>query len=403
MNVPYTCNSFVIQYRTLLKQISIHYGVLDDQQTTQPRSGFLNIRRALRRFTFKKKQKQQPKINTQNDKHTESAAAIAQKFTPNPIVASITLTILASTSKFITDVLTRANVQGKKKFEEMALLRPKGTPLITVSNHVSAVDDPAVLTAVIPVWTVFRQDVLRWSMCAKDRCFKYAMLNPLFKWAKTLPIERGKGLDQPGVIAAQEYLNQGDWVHMFPEGTRTKDGKIQNLKKGVGKLIRSCTTTPLIVPIIHTGMDKLFPKGSKIPVPFQEIRVIIGDPIDVQDILQTAPNAGWDEDEVSMIISKRIELHMKVIHAQLHENAQEEAQFREQLQYHRQSYSYSQFGDVGWSYSIFAQKQQQINQQQQSQFWGKGLQQKLGLQNWKQVWSDYCKVRQLQLQNIVGV
>ncbi len=41
---------------------------------------------------------------------------------------------------------------------------------------------------------------------------------------QVLPVERGKGMDQPGMRAAEQRLAAGDWVHIFPEGTRSRDG-----------------------------------------------------------------------------------------------------------------------------------------------------------------------------------
>lgn len=57
---------------------------------------------------------------------------------------------------------------------------------------------------------------------------------------QTLPVERGKGMDQPGMRAAEQRLAAGDWVHIFPEGTRSPDGR------SLGKLrCGSSTTMPL--------------------------------------------------------------------------------------------------------------------------------------------------------------
>lgn len=42
---------------------------------------------------------------------------------------------------------------------------------------------------------------------------------------QTLPVERGRGMDQPGMRAAEQRLAAGDWVHIFPEGTRSPDGR----------------------------------------------------------------------------------------------------------------------------------------------------------------------------------
>jgi len=43
--------------------------------------------------------------------------------------------------------------------------------------------------------------------------------------SQVLPVERGRGMDQPGMRAAERRLAAGDWVHIFPEGTRSRDGQ----------------------------------------------------------------------------------------------------------------------------------------------------------------------------------
>ncbi len=60
-----------------------------------------------------------------------------------------------------------------------------------------------------------------------------------------LPIDRGAGLEQQGMQAAQERLRKGDWVHVFPEGTRSVDGRMGQAKRGVGRLIAACNPPPL--------------------------------------------------------------------------------------------------------------------------------------------------------------
>jgi monolysocardiolipin acyltransferase len=72
-----------------------------------------------------------------------------------------------------------------------------------------------------------------------------------------LPVERGAGLSQLGIKAAVARLNAGDWVHLFPEGTRTRDGNMGPIRKGIGRLVAACEESPLVVPFVHSGMDKV--------------------------------------------------------------------------------------------------------------------------------------------------
>ncbi len=61
-----------------------------------------------------------------------------------------------------------------------------------------------------------------------------------FLSGKTLPIERGRGLQQPAMQTAVRLLGRGDWVHVFPEGRVGYSGRVQPCKWGVGKLVCDC-------------------------------------------------------------------------------------------------------------------------------------------------------------------
>ena len=66
--------------------------------------------------------------------------------------------------------------------------------------------------------------------------------------SQVLPIERGAGLQQQGMQAAEDRLNRGDWVHVFPEGTRSVDGRMRPARRGIGRLVAACAQPPLGAP-----------------------------------------------------------------------------------------------------------------------------------------------------------
>ena len=44
------------------------------------------------------------------------------------------------------------------------------------------------------------------------------------------------------------------------------------VRAGVGRLVAACEAPPLVLPIMHAGMERVMPRGSSLPVPGQEVR-----------------------------------------------------------------------------------------------------------------------------------
>ena len=222
-----------------------------------------------------------------------------------------------------------------------AMHRPAGQPLITVSNHVAALDDPLVTSALLPLSSFLSPSNVRWTLCATDRCFKNAWMSSFFRAGQVLPVERGAGLEQAGIVAAEELLHGGSWVHIFPEGTRSRNGRLQPCRKGVGRLVASCAVPPLVVPFVHKGMDGVMAKcvrccccrcdecfmavvyrGSKVPLPGQAVEVAVGAPVPVEDLLAAASAERWSDDELYRRIADRIGVALQRLDGRLHDRQQ---------------------------------------------------------------------------------
>ena len=61
---------------------------------------------------------------------------------------------------------------------------------MTVSNHVTAVDDPGMVATLIDAKDFASPSHLRWQMCAADRCFRVRALLPMFRGGRVLPAAR---------------------------------------------------------------------------------------------------------------------------------------------------------------------------------------------------------------------
>lgn len=94
---------------------------------------------------------------------------------------------------------------------------------------------------------------------------------------KSIPLERGKGMNQAGMNRLIYAVNNRGILHIYPEGTRSRTGKIGEPKPGIGKII--CETGAPVVPVYYQGLEKLLPIGTKFPKFGKDVVISIGKPI----------------------------------------------------------------------------------------------------------------------------
>jgi len=124
---------------------------------------------------------------------------------------------------------------------------PLSGPLILVANHVHVVDG-IFLTFSLPRWITF---------VAKEELFHSPFLRFWLRWAGSLSIRReGKLREQQRILkSVTNALEEGLMLGMFPEGGRSRDGK---LRKGrPGSAVIASKTDVSLLPVGIAGTDKV--------------------------------------------------------------------------------------------------------------------------------------------------
>ncbi|KAF2291659.1 hypothetical protein GH714_027938 [Hevea brasiliensis] len=141
-------------------------------------------------------------------------------------------------AKAVANLLNTTSVHNADTLVHLVRSRPPGVPLITVSNHMSTLDDPVM-----------------WGF--------------------------------PGFPSFDANLAR--WLHTFPEGkVLQEDAPIRRLKWGTASLIVRAPVTPIVLPIVHQGLGEVMPEnywfGRRPPFPLcnKRINIVVGEPIEFE-------------------------------------------------------------------------------------------------------------------------
>ncbi|MET4049161.1 1-acyl-sn-glycerol-3-phosphate acyltransferase [Rhodococcus sp. 1163] len=150
---------------------------------------------------------------------------------------------------------------------------PARGPVILASNHQAVLD-----SFYLPL-----KAQRRITFLAKSEYFTGSGLKGAFqKWFFTavgqVPIDRtGADAAQDALNAGARVIAKGKLLGIYPEGTRSPDGRLYKGKTGMARL--ALETGVQVVPVAMIGTDKMNPIGSKIWKP-SKVTIKIGKPID---------------------------------------------------------------------------------------------------------------------------
>lgn len=129
------------------------------------------------------------------------------------------------------------------------------------------------------------------SYLARDSLFKVPIVGWILRKTYAMPISR-EAASTVSIREATRRMQHGFLVGIFPEGTRTADGKVGEFKPGFVALVRRGKVP--VVPVGIAGTFQAYPRTAKIPRPGPRICLVIGDPI-TGDELQQLTQRGAEE------------------------------------------------------------------------------------------------------------
>lgn len=145
---------------------------------------------------------------------------------------------------------------------------PKRGPVILASNHQSFID-----SIFLPL--VVRRRV---TFVAKAEYFENWKTAWLFRAVGMIPLKReGGSASERALVAAAEVLNAGGVLGIYPEGTRSPDGRLYKGHTGVARLAMQCGAP--VVPVAQFGTAEVQPIGAKLPRVFKPVEVRMGEPL----------------------------------------------------------------------------------------------------------------------------
>lgn len=142
---------------------------------------------------------------------------------------------------------------------------PAEGPVLIAGNHQSFLDP---IFCQIPVGRPMH-------FLSRDTLYDHWFFGPFIRTLNTIPIRRGQS-DIAAMRAVIDKLRQGHAIVIFPESTRSEDGRIGEIKAGFALLARRSGAT--IVPTIVDGAYEAWPRHQKYPR-LGRVGVLYGNPI----------------------------------------------------------------------------------------------------------------------------
>ncbi len=144
---------------------------------------------------------------------------------------------------------------------------PRHGAFLIAANHASHLDPPFIGSQVPRQMCFF----------ARKTLWKGGAASWWLDTVGTIPVDRDGGQDVGALKRVLRALAEGKVMILFPEGTRSLDGRLQPAKPGVGFM--ACRTQVPVLPVRIFGSFEAFGKGMKVPRLGTPVSVVFGTPI----------------------------------------------------------------------------------------------------------------------------
>ena len=144
---------------------------------------------------------------------------------------------------------------------------------ILASNHLSFVD-----SVILPLMIDRRVAFLAKSDYFTGKGLKGWATRMFFKGTGQLPIDRSGGkASEASLNTGLQVLGGGELLGIYPEGTRSPDGKLYRGRTGIARMALEAHVP--VVPVVMVDTDTMMPIGQRLPNVVR-VGVVIGEPLD---------------------------------------------------------------------------------------------------------------------------
>jgi len=179
---------------------------------------------------------------------------------------------------------------------------PRSGAVIIASNHLSFID-----SVVIPLVVPRRVRFLAKAEYFEGRGLRGLAGRVFFHVVDAVPVRRTGHRDAIVALeAGLAVLQDGSAFGIYPEGTRSRDGRLYRGRTGVGWLAMASGAP--VVPVTLVGTERMQPVGKRLPR-IHRIRVVISEPVDPKPWLDGSVGAGLARREITDAVMDRIAEH----------------------------------------------------------------------------------------------